>query len=110
MELENIQALLDDSMEMVQGGEQLPPGIEIETVDAISKILSEWFVKISSDEEVETPQQEISAISIACAYIAGRLESMQDEMQDGAAGETISYNIEPTHPEGQNVTINFNFR
>jgi hypothetical protein len=110
MELETIQELLDDAMEMAQGGEELPPGIDVESIDAVSQILTAWILKMNDDEEVETAIGDLASLAVACGYIAGRLESMQDVKQDGAAGETFTYNIEPTHPEAQNVTIHFNFR
>jgi hypothetical protein len=111
MELETIQELLDDAMEMAQGGEELPPGIDVESIDAVAQILSAWILKMNDDEEVETTIGDLASLAVACGYIAGRLESMQDVKQIGVeAGETLSYDIQPTHPEGQHVTINFNFR
>lgn len=105
MELEVIQDMLNDAMEMVQGAEQFPPTIDVDTTDAVARILAEWIEKIGAETETESAQ-DVTTIAIACAYVAGRLESMQDNVQ----GETLTYNVEPTHPEGQHVTINFNFR
>lgn len=109
MELEVIQALLSDAMEMAQEADAVPPGVDPDMVATVSNILATWVLETLGANGEEQNYEEMQALitsATACAYLASKLEDMQDK----AAGETISYNLEPTHPEGQHVTINFNFR
>ena len=109
MELESIQELLGDAMEMTQNTEAIPPSIDSEMVDAVSTILAAWVLEslgATGEEENYEEMQALIVSATSCAYLSSKLEAMQGDV----AGESLTYNIEPTHPEGQHVTINFNFR
>jgi hypothetical protein len=113
-ELEEIQVLLEDAMEMLEDPELLPPAVSIAMKDAVQAILAGWInEQLNAESEDQLAPEslqliaQLSEMATGCAYLVGRLEGMKDVVEE--AGETVTYNIEPTHPEGQHVTINFNF-
>ena len=114
-DLESIQEILEDAMEMVENPDLVPPSVSIEMKDAIQAILAGWINAQMQDldpDDVENSAKtlvQLVEMATGCAYLVGRLEGMKDEVSR-EAGESVTYNFEPTHPEGQTVTLNFNFR
>ena len=106
MELEMIQEILNDAMEMTQG-DDLPPSIDPNITQAVVDILTRWVI----DQTVEEDQSDefkglitsLVSSAIACAYIASKLESLQDMQTDVEGAQSIYV---PTIPGGQPIIVN----
>jgi hypothetical protein len=107
MELELIQEILNDAMEMAQG-EDLPPSVDPEIAQAVVDILTRWVIDQTVDEdqseEFKNLITSLVSSAVACAYIASKLESLQDTKD--VVGGTQSVYVEPTHPGGQPIIVN----